>query len=470
MPTSRLEIDLSAIGRNLAIFREMLTAPSLASPDAAGAAPIAPKSVPAICAVIKQDAYGLGAVRIARKVASCGSGTADLLAVFSLDEARALADEPMRTPVLVLMPTRTIDRADPVYRLAVAGRLHFVLHDLGQAKELAATAAKLGCQLPVHVQLDTGMSRGGAMEPEATALVTFALSATRLTLAGFMTHFSSPGSDDAYTREQARAFRTWIDAVRPMTKAALGPGVSSAAPLRIHAANTAACIKGRAFHGNMIRIGQGLYGLGAEAFAASAGAASPDFAAAALKLQPALRWVSRIVHVHEVPAGSPVGYNRAFVTKRPTRVALVPVGYADGLPVSLSNLGHVVLTGEPWDRPRTQAATALAATATLAPIIGRISMDQFTIDVTDLPDALAAVGQEVEIIGRDVSRSNHLPSIAAAAGTITHELLCRFSPRIERVYTATSAQQESANSAADGDPTKPATTIMQVGKPLNLAV
>ncbi|MGQ0627587.1 MAG: alanine racemase [Phycisphaerales bacterium] len=434
MATSRIEIDLSAVGRNLAVMREVVEAGRSRAAHAPGRTPVHVS----ICGVIKQDAYGLGAVRIAKKLTAHGI---EMLAVYCTDEARALVDVPGETPVLVLMPVRRIERADPVYRLAVRDRLHLVVHDIEQARQLAECAAQLGVRLSVHVQLDTGMARGGALAAEATDLVMFIMASQRLRLAGVMTHFSSPASDEAYTREQAKMFRAWYESVRPMFSG----------PVMVHAANTAAALRSSSLHAGMVRIGQGFWGFGAESIAGSgassavSGASGAEFAAQGARLEPVMRWVSRIVHIHEVPAGSPVGYGRTFVTERPTRVALVPVGYADGYPVSLSNVGKIALTGRSWDRPKSQALhhTETHERPAFVPVIGRVSMDQITVDVTGLPERLAHVGGEVELIGRDALAPNHLPTLAAEAGTITHEMLCRLCPQIERQYTAGAATEGS---------------------------
>lgn len=435
MPTSRLEVDLAAIQRNLGILRQALDNPP--SNPAATATPA--QSAPAhhkirVCGVVKQEAYGLGAARVAKKLASLG---VDALAVYCLDEAQALADLPITTPLMVLMPVRSIERHDPVYRLAVRGRLHLTVHDLAQVNDLAATAGRLGTKLPVHVQLDTGMGRGGAMADEATQIVQAVANNPRLTLAGVMTHFSSPGHDEAFTREQAKSFRTWIDGVKPILAAT--PGVM------IHAANTCGTLRARNLHASMVRVGQGLYGYGFESFTDPL---AVEFAALGKQLQPAVRWVSRIVHIHEIPKGWPVGYNRTFKASKPTKVALIPVGYADGYPSGLSNQAKVVLTGLSWDRPKAGMGEAPEpAKNVLAPVIGRVSMDQITIDVTGLPESVARVGAEVELIGREPQGPNHLPTLAKQANLITHELLCRVCPRVERVYLSRQEDDPAATTA-----------------------
>jgi alanine racemase len=443
--TSRLEINLAAIDRNVGILRQVLDA-SRADQTATPAGSTSPKPPRVgLCGVIKQNAYGLGAPRMARKLAALGT---DLLAVYGIDELRDLADAPIDTPILALMPVRSLDRADPVYRLAVRGRLHLTLHDVEQTAELASLASRLGVKVPVHIQLDTGMSRGGALEPEASKIIDAVLSCPRLHLAGLMTHFSSPGSDDAFTREQARNFRTWIESHKPR--------LGSLSGLWIHAANTAAALRGRSLHGNMVRVGQGLYGYGFESFSDPL---SVEFASFGKQLQPAVRWLSKIVHVHEIPKGAAVGYGRSFKTARPSRVALVPVGYAAGFPIGLSSnpqtntpVGKVALTGLMFDRPRGGETVEVFERPALAPVIGRVSMDQITIDVTGLPDSLAKVGAEIELIGADAQSPTHLPTVAKAAGTISHDILCRVSPSIERVYLtgATSSAGHSGPGGAGG--------------------
>ncbi len=469
--TSRIEIDLAAVGRNLAVFRSILDAPPTPLDGAADAPDPRPAGHRrAICAVIKQDAYGMGAARIAKKLAGDGGpaggpgGGVEMLAVYCTDEARALADLPIPTPLLVLMPVRTIDRQDPVYRLAVRNRLHLVIHDLEQVGDLAASGSRLGLRLPVHVQLDTGMSRGGALEADAKRIVEQVLASSRLQLAGLMTHFSSPATEADFTREQARAFKAFFDDVKPMIAPAVAAATATGGPgFAIHAANTAAALRGRAFHATMARIGQGLYGYGFEGFTDPL---AVEFASFGKQLQPAVRWLSRIAHIHEVPKGWPVGYGRTFKAARPTRVALVPVGYADGYPLGLSNLGKVALTGQMYDRQKPGAGERIEThdRAAFAPVIGRVSMDQFTIDVTGLPESLARVGAEIELFGRDAQGPNHIPTLARQAGTITHELLCRVCPHIERVYVSPAGSDEPIVDATAPLPGLGRSQVVQPGR------
>ncbi len=407
-----------------------------------GASPAGAPAQPRVqlCAIIKQDGYAMGAPRLARKLAAMG---VEMLAVYCPSEARDLAEAPVKTPVLVLMPVSTFDRKDPLYRLAVAGRLHLVLHSEEQALELSSVASRVGVTFPVHVQVDTGMSRGGCLPEQAYRLVELALSSPRFRLAGVMTHFSSPGHEDEFTREQARVFRGFVDRIKPLLIEATTRGsLRNQPPVVVHAANTSGVFRSSDLHATMVRVGQGLLGYGRDALV---DVANIEHLASAERLRPAVRWVSRIVHVQDVPAGWPVGYSRLWHARKPSRIAIVPVGYADGYPIALTNTGKVRLTGLAWDRPRTSeplasrsevidAHSGQRGASCFAPVVGRVSMDQITIDVSDAPPELTRLGSEVEIIGDDPSAPNHLSTLAAQAGTITHQLLCSISGSLERVY------------------------------------
>ena len=432
--TSRIEIDLAAIDHNLATLRDCARAGARAHN--------APESALKLCAVIKQDAYGLGAPRIAKRLAA---GGADMLAVYCLAEARLLVDLPISTPVLVLMPATGFDRNDALYRLAVRGRLHFVAHSLEHAAVLTDLAAKLGLVLPVHVQVDVGMTRGGCLPDEALRLLDLVVHSQRLTLAGLMTHFSAPATDPAFTKQQAHLFRAWIDSAKAiLTDHAKALRLRGGTPAIVHLANTCATLRSPGLHGSMVRVGQGLLGYGPEAFAEDE---PPEFADAAKALKPSVRWLSRVVHTHTIPAGWPVGYDRTFTAQRLSVVGVVPVGYADGYPRALGNRAYVRLTGLASDRPRTLGALETASpsqhtSGVYAPVIGRVSMDQITIDLTDAPPHCRAVGAEVELVGTNTEAPNHLPLLAALGQTITHELLCRISPHLERLYVSSAAPEQ----------------------------
>jgi len=477
--TSRLEIDLGAIERNFA--RVLRIAGPGADRTLGGAG---------VCAVLKQDAYGMGAARIAKRLAVAG---ARMFAVYNLDEARSLFESVSDAPILVLMPVAGVDRNDPLYRAAANGRLHLVVHDLEQLVAVSELAGRVGVSMPVHVQVDTGLSRGGERPDEAAKIVERILTSARVRLAGLMTHFSSPGDDPDHTAEQWKLFQTFVDRVSPVLKTAAAsghnPGIitprstaatGGMAELDIHAANSCGAFRSRRYHGTMVRIGEGLFGMvgGAVWGKAGAGIAQMEFGAEAEAMEPAVRWTSTISHIQEIPAGWPVGYGSTWrapkrADGKQTKIAMIPVGYADGYPRSLGGSakggpGFVGFTGRKWDRRTIHIAAAApvdrAAGPTLfAPIVGRVSMDQITVDVTDLPPGhilpgragLELAGSEVEIVGVDPAAPNHLPALASAGGTIAHELLCRMGPRLERVYKYTGA----AHTASTRDPGAPKAEI-----------
>ncbi len=389
--TSRIEVDLSAVERNVAVLRRA----------------IGPAT--ALCAVLKADGYGLGAVRLAKRLAIAGL---EMIAVYTPDQARALVDAslPGNLPILILMPVRELERADPLYRALITGQVHLTLHDHDTFNAVADIAQALGVTVPVHVEVDTGMSRGGAAPADALTLITRAAEHPRLRLAGIFTHCAASDSDAAQTRAQAESFDRLLDAA------------SSRIPkdCLIHQASTHGCFRSRALHRRMVRIGHGLLGYAAEDFADPH---NIELLTLASELHPAVRWVSRIVQTKWIEPGTPVGYGCTWRAKRRTRLALVPVGYADGYPRQLSNKARVGV----------ELASGLRA---YVPQIGTVSMDQITIDLTDLPETGLGVGSWVEIVGNDRTAPNHLPTLAKQAGTITHELLCRFGPRVPRHYIA----------------------------------
>ncbi len=459
MPSSRLEIDLRAVDHNLRVIRSIVGGPAAA----AGGAGVARPKV-GVCAVLKQDAYGLGAVRLAKRV-TAGQGPGggvDLLAVFAPDEARELAEVNINAPILVLAPMRELDRTDALYRAAAAGRLHVAVHDEDQLTQLGAIAGRLGCTLAAHVFLDTGMGRGGALPSEAAKLVARlaggGTAGGRVALAGVMTHFCSPDESGEATREQARVFHEWINEIKPLLPAGFVAAGGLGANLAIHAANTWGTLRSEKFHGTMVRVGQSLYGFGLE------GVRDPEnlqFREQAEMLEPAVRWTAPVAHVKEVPVGFPVGYGSTWRAPargpgrtQPTRLALIPVGYADGYPRALSNTGSgggvVALTGRRWERGSGgSGGDDVDIRKVYCPVVGRVSMDQITVDVTDAPEDWCAVGMEVEIMGRDRHAPNYPPRLAAAAGSITHEFLCRISGRIERMYRYPAATGGVAKPAAE---------------------
>ncbi len=393
--TSRIDVDLAAVEHNVGVVRR--------ATRAGGGAAVG------LCAVLKADGYGLGAVRLAKRLAIAGI---DMAAVYTPDQARALLDAslPGSMPIHVLMPVRELERADPLYRALLAGQVHLTLHDQDSFRAVAEIAQSLGLVIPVQVEVDTGMSRGGALADEALAMIVRVSEHPRLKLAGVFTHCAAADSDPEQTRRQAAAF----DDVIKRAGAAIPP------ECLIHQASTYGLFRSASLHRRMVRVGLALLGYGGEEFADPAGVGLIEHAK---DLLPCVRWVSKIVHTKWIEAGTPVGYGCTWRAKRRTRLGLVPVGYADGYPRALSNKARVGV----------ELANGVRA---FVPQVGTVSMDQITVDLTDLPETGLGVGSWVELVGNDRSAPNHLPELAKQAGSITHEMLCRFGPRVPRNYVA----------------------------------
>ncbi len=336
--------------------------------------------------VVKADAYGHGAVDTALLLEREG---ADYLAVACLDEALALRAGGVRMPVLILghTPEKYTD-------LLLKNGITQAVTGLREAERFSAAAVALGGVLRVHLAVDTGMSRLGFLctgedfERGAGELIQ-ACRLPGLEAEGIFTHFAvsdeAGEENEAYTRAQ---FKTFLAVI----KAAERAGIAFA--LR-HCANSGAVLHYPETALDMARPGLLLYGYGDEA--------------GKLGLKPCMRLVTRVLTVKDYPAGTTVSYGRRFTTGRPTRMGVLGIGYADGLPRLCSN------------------RCAFAAGGALAPQRGSICMDMCMVDLTELPDVQA--GDEVEIFGAAAD----LNLLARAAQTIPYELLCAVSKRVPRV-------------------------------------
>jgi alanine racemase len=381
-PTSRIEIDLGSLDSNLAAWRKL----------------IGPQC--SVCAVLKADAYGLGAVQLGRRLATAGVKT---VAVYSPDQATAIANAGLPVNVLMLMPVDQMSRTDPLYRIAVEGRLHLTVHSTTQLDRVETIGLSFGVKIPVHVEVDTGLSRGGMLPEEADRVLASLTGRKYVRLAGIFTHAASASDDIGFTDRQLLRF----DELVRRNAHRIPPDAV------IHFAGTHAALRDRRYHKAMVRIGLGLLGYGVS------DVTTPPMVSEPPKLRPVVRWLSQVVHVHEVPPGTPVGYAGLFTTDRPTRLGVVPVGYADGYPLALSNKGVVrIAAGERDLLP--------------APVRGRVNMDQIIVDLTELPGA--AIGSEVELYAADPHAPNALPKLAELAGSNCYEMLCRLSSRLPRRY------------------------------------
>lgn len=335
--------------------------------------------------LVKANAYGHGAAAVARRLEALGT---DYLAVACLDEAEELRQAGIKAPILILGGTEEAD----VPRLLELG-LTQTVYDLEQAKAYAGQALALGRTLKVHLKADTGMSRLGVLcgeDPEqaAGALAEMAR-LPGLEAEGLFTHFSDADGSDTYSRMQMERFSQVREALARR-------GVT--APL-VHSAASAAVLRYPQSRLDMVRPGILLYGH------------HPDASTRGLlELEPVMEVKSRVTSVKELPAGTCVSYGRTLTLERDSRVAVLPIGYADGLFRLLSNRMEVLLHGR------------------RAPQIGRVCMDMCMVDVTDLPGVKP--GDVATVFGDGLP----VEEKADALGTISYELLCAVSPRVPRVH------------------------------------
>lgn len=360
------EVDLDAVRHNAAVLVS-LVAPA------------------AVCAVVKADGYGHGAVPVARAALE---GGATWLAVALVEEGVALREAGVDAPVLVLSEPPSAALAEVVDR-----RLTPTIYTL-KGVEAAAGAAS-GAPLPVHVKVDTGMHRVGASPDEAIAVARAVTDAPTLLLEGFWTHLAvADEPDNAYTAAQLERF----EAARGRLATA---GIE---PALLHAANSAGAIAHRAARYDLVRCGIALYGQ------PPSGAVGGD-----IGLRPVLSLKARVSHVKPLAAFERVSYGLRWQTERDTVLATVPLGYADGVTRRLGALGGEVLIG---GRRR--------------PLAGTVTMDQVMVDCG--PDAVVVPGDEVVFIGSQGTEEITADEWATRLDTISYEVLCGIGPRVPRVY------------------------------------
>lgn len=348
-----------------------------------------------VCAVVKADAYGHGATECARALEEEG---ARWLGVTSLDEAIPLREAGIRTRIL-LMTGFWRGEEEEIIRL----QLTPTVWEPGQVELLEKAAAGLGLpRLPVHLKVDTGMGRLG-VDPEDLYQVASALkSSPHLLLEGLSTHLASSEVLDAPSvNDQLQKF----EQVRNLLR---NEGFD---PPLVHVANTGAVISKRESWNTMVRPGIALYG-----YHLPFERAGREVSGSRLRLgvKPVLTWKTRILSLRDVRANQALGYGGTYVTKAPARIAVLPVGYADGLNRALSSRGRVIVREH------------------YAPIVGRISMDLTLADVTGLPGV--SVGDEVILLGALDGLSVDAREHAELANTNVYEILCAISKRVPRKY------------------------------------
>ena len=343
-----------------------------------------------VAAVVKADAYGHGAREVSRVLQAEG---ARWLAVSSVDEGVTLREAGLRAPRILVMGGFLPDEG----RQLAEHELTPVIHSLAQIRQVERLAQSSGKLIRYHLKIDSGMGRLGTRASASEILAV--LSDTRhARLEGLMTHFASAANyDSAQTADQLARFHSVAGELR-------AGGVDASI---LHTSSTIAVAYGRSegWH-NLVRPGHALYGYVSPA----RGAAPPQL----LQVKPALTWKARILEVKEIPEGALVGYGGTFRAPRPMRIGVLGAGYADGMFHRLSNRGKVIADGK------------------LTPILGTISMDLTTIDLSHT--TALAPGDAVTLLGSEGDSTLDAQQIARVAGTISYNILCSISARVKRVY------------------------------------
>lgn len=334
-----------------------------------------------LMAVVKADAYGHGAVTISDHLLRNG---VRMLGVAFVKEALDLRESGIAAPIQIFFDTDNID-------LCVEHRITPTIFDYNTAKRFSAAALKKNLRIPVHIKIDTGMGRVGLDIRNALQTIIRIARLEGLRIEGLMSHFPDADlKDKDFSLQQLKEFMQLVSLL----------GQNRITVRYLHMANSAALLTMPESHLNMVRPGIMLYGYGP----------TEDH-----RLKPVLSLKSRILFLKKVPAGTPISYGRTFVTKRRTRIAVIPLGYADGYSRKLSNQGEVLVGGM------------------RAQVIGRVCMDTIMVDVTRIPDV--RTGSEVVIIGRQGKDRITALDIADKTGTIPYEVLTSVGSRVRKVYT-----------------------------------
>lgn len=368
-----VEISLSKLRRNLQRIRELA-------------------GTRRVMAVIKADAYGHGAVPVAKCLAGCA---VDWFGVATVEEALELRGAGISQPILLLGGLYMSDPAHLIeYRLTPS------ISSTMRLDTYAECARRWGRPIEFHLKVDTGLGRLGLPLDRVAAFVAHYRELEGLQMKGLFTHLASAEDMVAsQTDEQRECFTQALAQVRSL----------QVEPEWIHVSNSAALLTGREFPENLVRIGALLYGY-CMPLVVSPGQALPKVP----EFEPVLNFKSRIVYMKDVPSGTPLGYSAAFYTRRASRIATVPVGYADGLNHALSNRGYAIVRGR------------------RARIVGSISMDLSLLDVTDIPGT--NIGDEVMLLGAEDHASISAVEVAQLLDTVPYEVLCSIGKRVPRIY------------------------------------
>ncbi|HEV7518344.1 MAG TPA: alanine racemase [Thermoanaerobaculia bacterium] len=368
-----VDVDLDALTANLGVIRRRTPGMHM-------------------LAVVKADAYGHGAVGVSRALEAAG---VDWLGVALLEEGAELRRAGLQLPILVLGTARPAKMS--LYRRY---RLTPTISSLSELALWREWATSLGEPQPVHLKVDTGMSRLGVALDEVPEALAALRAHPRLRLAGFLSHFAD--ADDLTSprnADQEARFRTVLELLTEAERQGI----------EIHMANSAAALHHPGSRFTLARVGIALYGV--------------DPVERGEKLAPVMSVVARIVQVREVPAGTPLSYGGRSVTRRRSRIAVVPVGYADGYAWRLTGKAEVLLRGN------------------RVPVAGSVTMDMTLLDITETG---GEVGEEVVLLGRQGAHEIPAAELARLAGTISWEVLCHLGLRLPRRYLRRGRVEEMA--------------------------
>lgn len=390
---TRVEISRSALHSNISRFRD-LCADSL------------------FLAVVKANAYGHGLGEVVRSIRDA----VDWWGVNTLDEAVKIREIESEIPILIM---GRLEEADYL-RLAeledstrgrrkasregepdghFRGRIVPVLSTIADLKFIKERAS----QTTFHLKVDTGMGRLGTRGEKTRDVFQFLKESPRLVWSGLMTHFANVEdvTDQSYGYAQLANFRRLSEEARP---------AMAGRRILLHAAASAPAMLLAKSRLDMVRIGISLYGLWPSAETRISMHGGPQ---GMIELRPALRWITRVVHINQLEAGSPVGYGCTYRTVAPTRLAVLPVGYYEGYERALSNRSHVIIRGR------------------RAPLLGRVCMNMIMVDVTHIPEVV--VGDEAVLIGRDGDEQISADDLAELTGTINYEVVTRIQRDLTRL-------------------------------------
>ncbi|MDO5014609.1 MAG: alanine racemase [Clostridia bacterium] len=340
-----------------------------------------------ITAVVKANGYGHGAVEIAHHI----EDKIELFAVATVEEGMELIESGIKKPIIMLNHV-----FDDNIKIAVSNHIVFTVGSLEYAEKLNEIAKSQKTVAKVHIKIDTGMGRIGFQPTEKSIdEIKKILNFSNLDIEGIMTHFSkSDECDKTFSHNQEKKFNLIVDELKNI----------GFKPKYIHSFNSAATMSmDLPYEYNMVRAGIMLYGL------------NPSYEVSDnMKLKPVMSLYSHIVFLKTLEAGETISYGATFVTKKRTKIATVPVGYADGYPRSLSNKGEVLIKGH------------------RCAIIGKICMDQMMVDVSEIDDV--EIGDKITLVGKDKGEEITFDEIGEKSGRFNYETICLLNKRIPRIY------------------------------------